>query len=353
VTTVTNIPPLPPSGSNARHIPEGYGAELDSRLDDLDPALDLELEIQRLRKERDAIILAHYYQESEIQDLADFVGDSLELARHAAKAKNRVIVFAGVHFMAETAKIVNPDRTVLVPDLRAGCSLADGCPPDEFAQFKASYPDHVVISYINSSAEVKAMSDIICTSSSADAIVKAIPRDRGILFAPDRFLARWVAKASGRTDMIAWQGTCIVHEAFSLKGITELKVEHPGAKVIAHPECDDPVLEMADFVGSTSALIRFTEADPAQAYIVVTEPGVIHQMQKLNPTKTYHMAPGLENCACNMCPHMRLNTLEKLYLTLRDLKPPIEMEEQLRLAAELPLRRLLEFSETGTLPWLE
>jgi quinolinate synthase len=330
------------------HIPD---PALDARVEAIDPRLDLVDEITRLRREREAIVLAHYYQESEIQDLADVVGDSLALAQAAAKVRKPVIAFAGVHFMAETAKILSPDSTVVVPDLRAGCSLADGCPPDQFAAFVARHPDHYVISYVNSSAEVKALSDVICTSSNAAKIVAALPRDRKVLFAPDRYLARWVMKQSGRDDMVYWPGTCIVHEIFSAQEIAKLAAAHPEAEVIAHPECDDPVLSQAAFIGSTSALIEHVVASDVAAFIVATEPGVIHQMEKRAPGKLLIPAPAQGNCACNMCPHMRLNTLEKLYLCLRDLAPAVEVAPELRLRALRPIRRMLAFAagDTGAL----
>ncbi len=330
------------------HIPD---PRLDRRVAAIDARLDLFEEIARLREERDAILLAHYYQESEIQDLADVVGDSLALAQAAAKVQKPVIAFAGVHFMAETAKILSPDSTVVVPDMRAGCSLADGCPADQFAAFVAKYPDHYVISYVNSSAEVKALSDVICTSSNAAKIVQALPREQKILFAPDRYLARWVMKQSGRDDIVFWPGTCIVHEIFSAQEIAKLATEHPAAEIIAHPECDDPVLSQAAFVGSTSALIEHVVTSDCREFIVATEPGVIHQMEKRAPGKLLIPAPAQGNCACNECPHMRLNTLEKLYLCLRDLEPALEVSPELRARALKPIERMLAFSagDTGAL----
>jgi quinolinate synthase len=304
---------------------------------------DLEAAIVRLKHEQNAIILAHYYQESEIQDLADVVGDSLQLARAAQKADKDVIVFCGVHFMAETAKILNPTRKVVVPDLAAGCSLADGCPADQFERFLAKHPGHTVVSYINCSAEVKAMSDVICTSSNAAKIVKALG-DVPIVFAPDRHLARFVSKQAGR-DMVVWPGTCIVHEQFSAKALTQLKVEHPDAEVLAHPECDEAVLALSDYVGSTTGIIDRALASPAKTLIIATEPGVLHQIAKRAPEKTLIAAPGMdESCACNTCPHMRLNTLEKLYLCLRDLKPELLLPEPLRLRALAPIERMLAMS---------
>lgn len=306
-------------------------------------AVDLEAEISRLKRARNAVVLAHYYQDSEIQDLADFIGDSLELARVAQKTQADVILFAGVHFMAETAKILNPERTVLVPDLGAGCSLADGCPVDRFRAWKDRHPGAVAISYINCSAEVKAESDYICTSSNAEKIVRAIPEDRTILFAPDKNLGRYLIKKTGR-EMKLWPGSCIVHETFSLRKLTLLRVAHPEAKVIAHPECEEPLLAQADFIGSTSALLRFVESDPSSAFIVVTEPGILHQMQKRVPKKTLIPAPPEASCACNECPFMRLNTLEKVYLALRDQAPRIELSAELRARARLPIDRMLALS---------
>jgi len=305
--------------------------------------LDLDDEIERLKRERNAVLLAHYYQESEIQDVADFIGDSLQLAQAAQKTNADVILFAGVHFMAETAKILNPERIVVVPDMKAGCSLADSAPIERFRAWKARYPGSVVISYINCSAEVKAESDYICTSSNAEKIVRAMPPEQTILFAPDKNLGRYLIKKTGR-DMVLWQGSCIVHETFSLRKLEAIKREHPQAKIIAHPECEEPLLAMADFIGSTSALLKFVESDPADAFIVVTEPGILHQMQKRAPQKELIPAPPEGNCACNECPFMRLNTPEKVYLALRDLEPRIEMSEELRLRAKLPLDRMLALS---------
>ena len=305
--------------------------------------LDLDQEIRRLKRARNAVILAHYYQESEIQDLADVIGDSLQLAQAAQKTTADVILFAGVHFMAETAKILNPERIVLVPDMKAGCSLADGCPVDRFKAWKARHPGSVVVSYINCSAAVKAESDYIVTSSNAIKIVNAIPRDQKILFAPDKNLGRWVQKQTGR-DLVLWQGSCIVHETFSLRKLEDIRVAHPEAKVIAHPECEEPLLDRADFIGSTAALLRFVEHDNAQEFIVVTESGILHQMQKRAPTKTLIPAPPIANCACNECPFMRLNTPEKVYLALRDLEPRLEMAEELRARAQIPIDRMLALS---------
>ncbi len=301
-------------------------------------------EIRKLKKERNAVILAHFYQESEIQDLADYVEDSLGLARRAQKTEADVIVFAGVHFMAETAKILNPTKTVVIPDLEAGCSLADSCPPKEFAAFKARHPDHIVISYINCTAEIKALSDVICTSSNAEKIVRQIPPNQKIIFAPDKNLGAYLVKKTGR-DMVLWNGACIVHEIFSEKKLVQLKVRHPEAKVIAHPECEEHILKYADFIGSTSRLLEFSQKDPAKEFIVVTESGVLHQMEKAAPHKTFYPAPPDANCACNECPHMKKNTLEKLRLCLRDLKPEITMPESLRLAALKPLQKMFEMTD--------
>jgi quinolinate synthase len=304
----------------------------------------LEDAIVALKEERNAVILAHYYQESEIQDLADFVGDSLALARAAQKVDREVIVFCGVHFMAETAKILNPTRKVVVPDLDAGCSLADGCPADEFREFVARHPGAKVVTYINTSAEVKAMSDLICTSSNAVQMVKHFA-GQPVVFAPDRHLARWVAKESGRDDLIVWPGACVVHEQFSAKRLAQLKVKHPDAEVLAHPECEEAVLELADFIASTTGIIRRAVESEAKTLIIATEDGVFHQIAKRAPEKTLIQAPGMdESCACNQCPYMRLNTLEKLYLCLRDLKPQVDVPEDVRVKALVPIQRMLELS---------
>ncbi|MBE9056173.1 quinolinate synthase NadA [Sphaerospermopsis sp. LEGE 08334] len=305
--------------------------------------LDLFAAIEDLKKELNAVILAHYYQDPDIQDIADFIGDSLQLARAAAQTNADVIVFAGVHFMAETAKILNPDKLVLLPDLNAGCSLADSCPPDQFAAFKAAHPDHLVISYINCSAEIKAMSDIICTSSNAVKIVQQIPKEQPIIFAPDRNLGRYVMQQTGR-DMLLWQGSCIVHETFSERKIVELKTTHPEAEAIAHPECETSVLRHASYIGSTAALLNYCQKSPSHEFIVATEPGIIHQMQKLAPGKHFIPAPPENNCNCNECPFMRLNTLEKLYLAMKNRTPEITMSEDIRLAALKPMQRMLEMS---------
>ncbi|MFN6561584.1 MAG: quinolinate synthase NadA [Nostoc sp. ChiSLP01] len=305
--------------------------------------LDLFSAIESLKKELNAVILAHYYQEPDIQDIADFIGDSLQLAKAAQKTSADVIVFAGVHFMAETAKILNPDKLVLLPDLNAGCSLADSCPPKEFAAFKAAHPDHLVVSYINCSAEIKAMSDIICTSSNAVKIVQQIPKDQPIIFAPDRNLGRYVMEQTGR-DLVLWQGSCVVHETFSEKKIVELKIAHPQAEAIAHPECETSVLRHASFIGSTAALLKHCQNSSSQEFIVATEPGIIHQMQKLAPQKRFIPAPPINNCACNECPFMRLNTLEKLYWAMKNRTPEITMSEDIRFAALRPMQRMLEMS---------
>jgi quinolinate synthase len=305
----------------------------------------LEDEIRRLKKERNAVLLAHYYQESEIQDLADYVGDSLQLAQAAKMTQADVICFAGVHFMAETAKIINPDKIVVVPDLEAGCSLADGCPAPVFEKWLEQYPDHKVISYINCSADVKALSDIICTSSNAVKIVKSFPRDQKLVFAPDKHLGRFVAKEADRPDIVLWQGTCIVHETFSEKKLLALEAQHPDAEIIAHPECEEQILRHADFVGSTSALIHRAKTSPAKKFIVATEAGILHKMTAEAPGKELIPAPPEDDtCACNMCPHMRRNTLEKLYLCLRDLEPRLELPEATRVRALEPIERMLTLS---------
>lgn len=304
---------------------------------------DLFFAIQSLKSELNAVILAHYYQEPDIQDIADFIGDSLQLASFAAKTDASVIVFAGVHFMAETAKILNPDKLVLLPDLQAGCSLADSCPPEAFAAFKVAHPDHLVISYINCSAEIKAMSDIICTSSNAVKIVQQIPQDQPIIFAPDRNLGRYVMEQTGR-ELLLWQGSCIVHETFSEKKLVQLKIAHPEAVAIAHPECETAVLRHADFIGSTAALLKYSQQSPKNEFIVATEPGIIHQMQKQSPHKNFIPAPPMNNCSCNECPYMRLNTLEKLYWAMKNRTPEIVMSEDIRAAAARPIQRMLEMS---------
>ncbi len=305
--------------------------------------IDYAEEIKSLKKELNAVILAHYYQQGEIQDVADVIGDSLELARRAAKTDADVIVFAGVHFMAETAKILNPHKQVLLPDLNAGCSLAEGCPGPAFKAFRAAHPNHVSITYINCSAEVKAASDIICTSSNAEKIISQIPQDKPIFFAPDKNLGRYLIKKTGR-DMLLWEGSCIVHEVFSLRKIMQLKLEHPDAELIAHPECEDPVLAKADFIGSTSMLLKRVQTSPSRKFIVATESGILHQMQKLAPDKILIPAPPDANCACNDCPHMKLNTMEKLYLCMKNREPEIVMDPLLMEKALLPIQRMLAMS---------
>ncbi|HAX50215.1 MAG TPA: quinolinate synthase NadA [Ignavibacteria bacterium] len=305
--------------------------------------LNLEEEILELKKKMNAVILAHYYQESEIQDIADYIGDSLELSRRAASTEADVIVFAGVHFMAETAKILNPGKKVLLPDLNAGCSLAEGCPAPMFKKFREEYPDHLVISYINCSAAVKALSDIICTSSNAVKIVEQLPKDQKIIFAPDKNLGRYIMKKTGR-NMLLWDGSCIVHETFSDRKMIALKTENPNALLIAHPECEEVVLSRADFVGSTSALLNFTKENPASEFIVATEEGIIYQMQKASPSKKFIPAPPDANCACNECPYMKLNTMEKLYLCMKEGKPEITLDEEIRLKALKPIQKMLEMS---------
>ena len=310
---------------------------------DIDVNLDLFAEIERLKKEKNAIILAHYYQEPDIQDVADFIGDSLGLAQKAQSTDADIIVFAGVHFMAETAKILNPHKKVLLPDLKAGCSLSDSAPPALFKEFKDKYPDHLVITYINCSAGMKALSDIICTSSNAQAIIEGLPKDQKIIFAPDKNLGAYLKKKTGR-DMVLWNGACIVHEIFSLEKITKLKIRHPKAKVIAHPECEEPVLRIADFIGSTTSLLKYTVESDAQEFIVATETGILHQMQIQSPHKTFIPAPPDNMCACNDCPYMKLNTLEKLYLCMEYEEPQIVMDEHLIAASKKPIERMLEIS---------
>lgn len=311
---------------------------------DIDVNLDLFSAINRLKQEKNAIVLAHYYQEPDIQDVADFIGDSLALSQKAASTNADIIVFAGVHFMAETAKILNPTKKVLLPDLKAGCSLADSAPAALFQKFKDQHPDHLVITYINCSAEMKGLSDIICTSSNAETIIKSLPKEQKIIFAPDRNLGAYLIKKTGR-DMVLWNGACMVHELFSAQKIAKLKMRHPEAKVIAHPECEEVVLREADYIGSTSGLLKYTVQNPSTEFIVVTESGIIHQMQMESPFKTFIPAPPDNACACNDCPYMKLNTLEKLYLCMEYEKPEILMEEQLRIAAKKPIDRMLEISK--------
>ncbi|HCV43324.1 MAG TPA: quinolinate synthase [Bacteroidetes bacterium] len=306
--------------------------------------IDYAQEILRLKKELNAIILAHYYQESEIQDLADFIGDSLELSRRASETKAEVIVFAGVHFMAETAKILSPNKQVLLPDLNAGCSLAEGCPASLFKQFRAQHPDHISITYINCSAEVKAASDIICTSSSAEKIIRQIPDDKPIFFAPDRNLGRYLIKKTGR-DMLLWEGSCVVHETFSMRKLISLQLEHPKAELIAHPECEEPLLEKASFIGSTSGLLKYVQGFKGKEFIVATEPGILHQMEKYAPSNTYIPLPPEAACSCNECPYMKLNTMEKLYLCMRDRSPEITLAADIIAKALVPIQRMMEMSK--------
>lgn len=309
----------------------------------LSARIDLFKEIEALKKELNAVILAHYYQDPDIQDVADYIGDSLGLSQQAAATSADVIVFAGVHFMAETAKILNPTKQVLLPDLMAGCSLADSCPPNAFAAFKAAHPNHWVVSYINCTAEIKAMSDIICTSSNAVRIIQQIPADQPIIFAPDQNLGRYVMEQTGR-HLVLWQGSCIVHETFSEKKLVQLQIAYPEAEVIAHPECEASVLRHANYIGSTTALLNYAQGSPKQQFIVVTEPGIIHQMQKQAPGKLFIPAPPTAACACNECPYMRLNTLEKLYLAMKTRQPEIELPASIQAAALRPIQRMLAMS---------
>lgn len=310
----------------------------------IDSKIDLKFEIKKLKEELNAVILAHYYQESEIQDIADFVGDSLELAKQAKSTNADIIVFAGVHFMAETAKILNPDKLVLLPDLEAGCSLAEGCPAEDFKAFREKHPDHIAITYINCSADVKALSDIICTSSSAVKIINQIPKDQPILFSPDRNLGKYLIKKTDR-EMLLWDGSCIVHETFSERKIIDLKIKYPKAKLISHPECEEPILMHSDFIGSTSKLLKFVQDDSANQFIVATETGIIHQMKKAAPEKEYIPAPPEDDtCSCNECPYMKLNTLEKLYLCMKNRYPEIVMDEEIRSKALLPIEKMLAMS---------
>lgn len=314
----------------------------------VDPSMDLFAAIERLKKEKNAVLLAHYYQEPDIQDVADYIGDSLGLAQQAEKTNADMIVFAGVHFMGETAKILNPGKKVVLPDLKAGCSLSDSCPPALFKIFKEKHPGHKVISYINCSAGIKALSDVICTSSNAKVMVENFPKQQKLIFAPDKNLGAYINKTTGR-NMLLWDGSCIVHQLFSLEKITKLQVRHPDAKLIAHPECEEPVLKIADFIGSTTGLLKYTQTDNATEYIVATETGIIHQMIKASPGKTFIPAPPDNSCACNDCPFMKLNTLEKLYLCMEYELPEILIEEELRLAAKKPIDRMLEWSKKAGL----
>ena len=311
---------------------------------EIDGNIDLFAEIEKLKKQKNAIVLAHYYQEPDIQDVADFIGDSLGLAQQAEKTTADIIVFAGVHFMAETAKILNPTKKVLLPDLKAGCSLSDSAPPALFKLFKDKHPEHLVITYVNCSAGMKALSDIICTSSNAEKIIESLPKDQKIIFAPDKNLGAYLNKVTGR-NMVLWNGACMVHEIFSLEKITKLKIRHPKAKVIAHPECEEAVLRVADYIGSTTGLLKYSVNNTATEFIVVTETGILHQMQKNSPHKTFIPAPPNNSCACNDCPHMKLNTLEKLYLCMEYETPEIMMEESMIIAAKKPIERMLAISK--------
>lgn len=310
---------------------------------DPDPTIDLFEEINRLKKEKNAVILAHYYQEPDIQDVADYIGDSLGLSQQAAKTEADIIVFAGVHFMAETAKILNPHKKVLLPDLKAGCSLADSAPAPLFRKFKENYPDHVVVTYINCTAELKTLTDICCTSTNAVAVIESIPKDKPIIFAPDKNLGAYLIKKTGR-DMVLWDGTCMVHEIFSAEKIAKLRMQHPNAKFIAHPECEAHILEQADFIGSTTGLLKYTMNNEATAFIVATESGIIHQMQKKSPHKTFIPAPPNNTCACNECPHMKRNTLEKLYTCMKYEMPEIYLEQRIIEEARACIDRMLEIS---------
>ena len=309
----------------------------------VDLSLDLFAEIKKLKQEKNAIILAHYYQDADIQDIADYIGDSLGLSQQAAKTDADIIVFAGVHFMAETAKILSPSKKVVLPDLKAGCSLADSCPADKFAEFKKQYPDHLVISYINCTAELKTLTDIVCTSTNAVQIVESLPKDQKIIFAPDKNLGAYIQKKTGR-DMVLWDGACMVHEIFSLRKIMALKNEHPDALLLAHPECEAALLEQADYIGSTTGILNYATKSPVQEFIVATEAGIIHQMQKSNPGKTFIPAPPQNSCACNDCPHMKLNTLEKLYNCLKYEQPEIILSPDLIEKGKAPIVRMLDLS---------
>ncbi len=306
--------------------------------------MDYKKEILRLKKEKNALILAHYYQIGEIQDIADYVGDSLGLAQKAADADVDIIVFAGVHFMAEVAKIINPDTKVLLPDMEAGCSLADSCPYDDFAAFKARYPDHIVISYINTTAAIKTLSDVICTSGNAVKLVESFPKDQKIIFAPDRNLGGYVNRITGR-NMVLWDGSCEVHDILTVESVFKLKEEHPDAKIVAHPECKQQILEMADFVGSTTGLLKFTKNDTSKKFIVATETGILHQMYLQSPEKEFLVVPSDETCSCNDCPYMKLNSMEKLYLALKNEAPVITLDKQIMEQARKPIERMLEISK--------
>jgi quinolinate synthase len=310
----------------------------------VDPRIDIFEEIEKLKKEKNAVILAHYYQEPDIQDIADFIGDSLALSQKAANTNADIILFAGVEFMAETAKILSPQKKVILPDLKAGCSLADSCPPKEFAEFKAKHPDHIVISYVNCSAEIKALTDIVCTSTNAVQIIESIPKNQPIIFGPDRNLGAYVKKKTGRDNIVIWDGACMVHEIFALDKILKLKSENPDAQLIAHPECEAELLNHSDYIGSTAGLLKFVGESSSNTFIVATESGIIHQMQKHNPSKTFIPAPPNNTCACNDCPYMKLNTLDKLYNCLKYELPEIHVDEELAIAARKPIERMLEIS---------
>ena len=310
---------------------------------EVDPSLDLFEEIKTLKKQKNVLLLAHYYQNNDIQDIADYIGDSLGLAQQAEKTNADIILFAGVHFMAETAKILNPTKKVLIPDLNAGCSLADSCPTDKFKEFKEKHPDHIIITYINCTAEIKALSDIICTSSNAVQIVESLPKDQKIIFAPDKNLGAYINKKTKR-NMVLWDGTCMVHEIFSLEKLIKLKVQNPKAKIIAHPECEEAILEHADFIGSTTALLNYSKKSDDKEFIVLTETGILHQMQKASPNKTFIPAPPNNSCACNDCPYMKLNTLEKIYLSLKYEQPELVMNVDLMEKAKRPILKMLELS---------
>jgi len=310
----------------------------------IDPTLDLFAEIEKLKKEKNAVILAHFYQDADIQDVADFIGDSLQLSQQAASTNADIIVFAGVHFMAETAKIIAPTKKVVLPDLNAGCSLADSCPPELFERFKAQHPDHLVISYINCSAAIKALTDIVCTSSNAEKIINSLPKDQKILFAPDKNLGAYLNKKTGR-NMVLWNGACMVHELFSLQKLVKLKIRHPNAKVVAHPECEEAVLAQADYIGSTTGILNYVVNDANNEFIVATEAGILHQMRKRAPHKTFIAAPPDNQCACNDCPHMKLNTLEKIYLCLKQESPEIVLSDDIRKKAEQSIFKMLAISK--------
>ena len=309
----------------------------------VDVQMDIFAEIEILKKQKNAVILAHYYQNPDIQDVADYIGDSLGLAQQAQQTNADIILFAGVHFMAETAKILNPTKKVLIPDMNAGCSLADSCPPQKFSKFKSEHSNHIVISYINCTAEIKALSDIICTSSNAVKIVESLPKDQPIIFAPDKNLGAYINKITGR-NMLLWDGACMVHEIFSLEKITKLKIQHPQAQLVAHPECEAIILDKADFIGSTTAILNYVKTNPCKEFIVATETGILHQMIKDSPQKTFIPAPPNNSCACNDCPHMKLNTLEKIYLTLKYEQPELLLSAHLIEAAKKPILRMLSLS---------